>query len=58
MKELEMFVNKEKHKKLLEIFMMLDEISKENDILSFEYSKGFLMVEIEPKQYYRIRIDE
>lgn len=57
MKELEMFVNKEKQKKFLEVFMILDEISKENDILSFEYSKGFLTVEVKPKEYYRIMVD-
>ena len=58
MDELIRFIQKEKHQKLLEIFMILDEISKKEDILSFEYKKPFLMVKIKPNEYIRVKIKE
>lgn len=56
MNELVRFINKEKHKKYLEIFMILDEISKNNNILSFNYDNKYLMVEIAPNDFYRIKL--
>lgn len=58
MDELIRFIQKEKHQKLFELFMIIDEISKKEDILSFNYKKPFLMVEIQPNYYLRIKIKE
>ena len=56
-KELKRFINKEKHKKLLEIFMILDEINKTEDIISFNYENNTLMVRVGLKDYYRINME-
>lgn len=58
MKELYQFINKEKQKKYLEIFMILDEISRKEDIISFTYSKDILMVQIGSNDYYRIWLNK
>ena len=54
MKELYQFINKEKQKKYLEIFMILDEIARKEDIISFNFSKDILTVQIGINDYYRI----
>ena len=56
--ELLRFIHKEKHQKLLEIFMIIDEISKNEDILSFQYKKQFVWVEIKKNEFIRVRIKE
>ena len=58
MKELERYINKEKQKKWLEIFMILTEINKKEDIISFSYDKDYLLVQIGLKDYYRIDLKE
>lgn len=58
MKELYQFINKEKQKKYLEIFMILDEIARKEDIISFTYSKDILMVQIGSNDYYRIWLNK
>ena len=58
MKELERYINKEKQKKWLEIFMILCEINKKEDIISFSYDKDYLLVRIGLKDYYRIDLKE
>lgn len=58
MKELINFLNKDKQKLYLEIFMILDEISKKEDIISFSYNKTYLMVQVGDNDYYRIKIKE
>lgn len=58
MKELYQFINKEKQKKYLEIFMILDEIARKEDIISFNFSKDILTVQIGINDYYRIWFDE
>ena len=58
MKELINFLNKDKQKLYLEIFMILDEISKKEDIISFSYNKTYLMVQVGDNDYYRIKLKE
>lgn len=58
MKELFNFINKDKQKKYLEIFMILDEISRNNDIISFTYLNNILIVQISENDYYRIKFKE
>lgn len=58
MNELERYINKEKQKKWLEIFMILSEINKKEDIISFSYEKDYLLVQISLKDYYRIDLKE
>lgn len=58
MKELERFINKEKQKKFLELFMILTELNKTEDIISFTYDKDYLIVRTGVKDYYRINLKE
>ena len=58
MKELYQFINKDKQKKYLEIFMILDEIARKEDIISFNFSKDILTVQIGINDYYRIWFNE
>lgn len=57
MKELIRFINKEKHKKLLEIFMIIEEISKTEDIISFKYENNVLHIRTGLKDLYRIEME-
>lgn len=58
MNELIEFINKEKQKKYLELFMILEEIARKEDIISFAYSKDLLTVQIGINDYYRIWFNE
>lgn len=58
MEEIIRFLQKEKHKKFLELFMILEEISRTEDIISFSYSNDMLMVKTGEKEYYRIKINK
>ena len=58
MKELERFIRKEGQKKYLEIFMILDEISKNDDIISFTYKNEELLIQVSDRDYYRINMKE
>lgn len=51
-------INKEKHKKLLEIFMILDEINKTKNIISFTYNENYLTVQTKVDEYYRIHLKD
>ena len=57
-KEILRFFRKEKHKRMLELFMILDEISKTEDIISFSYTDNILMVKTGTKDYYRVKIEK
>lgn len=57
-KEILRFFRKEKHKDFLELFMILDEISKTEDIISFSYEKDCMMVRTGEKDYYRIKLNK
>ena len=56
MKELIRFLQKEKHKELLELFMIIEEISKNDDIISFTYEDNYLTIKTGVNDYYRIKI--
>ncbi|MBO7712831.1 MAG: hypothetical protein J6S85_04625 [Methanobrevibacter sp.] len=56
MKELERFINKEKQKKWLDLFMMITELNKTEDIISFTYNKNYLIVQTGVNDYYRIHL--
>ena len=58
MKELERFIKKDKQKKFLEIFLIIDQISQSEDIISFIYEDNLLIVEVSDNDYYRIWIRE
>ena len=58
MQEFERFIKKDKQKKFLEIFMILDQISQKEDIISFTYEDNLLIVKVSNDEYYRIWIKE
>lgn len=58
MKELERFIDREKQKKWLDLFMMITELNKTEDIISFTYNKDYLIVQIGVNDYYRIDLKE
>ena len=58
MKELERYLYKDRQKIYLEIFMILDELSRKEDILSFTYDKNYLIVKTGVNDYIRIILKE
>ena len=56
MKELEKFIDKDKQKTWLELFMILTELNKTEDIISFTYDKYYLTVRTGVNDYYRIHL--
>ena len=58
MKELIKFLNKDRQKTYLEIFMILDQLSRKEDIISFTYDKNYLIVRTGVNDYYRIKMEE
>lgn len=58
MNELVRFINKDKQKLYLEIFMILDEIARKEDILSFTFDNHYLMVQTGVNDYIRILLKE
>ena len=56
MKELERYINKENQKIYFEIFMILEELSRKENIISFTYDKHYLMVRTGVNDYYRIKM--
>ena len=58
MNELIYFINKDRQKIYLEIFMILDELARKEDIISFTYDKHYLMVRTGVNDYYRILMKE
>ena len=58
MKEIINFINKDKQKKYLEIFMILDQIASKEDIISFIYENNYLLVRTGINDYYRINMEE
>lgn len=55
-KEIIRYLNKENQKLYLEIFMILDELSRKENIISFSYDHNYLMIQVGLNDYYRIRI--
>lgn len=58
MKELIKYLEKENQKRYLEIFLIIDQISKTEDIISFTYDRNFLIVQTGVNDYYRINMKE
>lgn len=56
MKELERFIEKGKQEKFLELFMILTELNKTEDIISFTYDKYYLTIQTGVNDYYRIHL--
>lgn len=56
MKELQTFIEKDKQKRFLELFMILTELNKIEDIISFTYDKYYLTVRTGVNDYYRIHL--
>lgn len=56
MKELEYFIEKDKQKRFLELFMILTELNKTENIISFTYNKNYLTVQTGVNEYYRIHL--
>ena len=58
MKELERYINKEKQKRWLDLFMIITELNKTEDIISFTYNKSYLIVQVGLNDYYRIHLKD
>lgn len=58
MKELEDFIKKDMFKKYLDIIMILDEIAKNENIMSFTYKDNTLLVQIGVNDYYKISLEK
>lgn len=58
LKEIERFINKEKQKEFLQVFMIITELSEKEDIISFTYNKEYLIVQTGVNDYYRIKLKE
>lgn len=58
MKELQKFIEKDKQKRFLELFMILTEINRIEDIISFTYDKYYLTVRTGVNDYYRIHLTD
>lgn len=56
MKELEKFIEKDKQNRFLELFMILTELNKTEDIISFTYDKYYLTIKTGVNDYYRIHL--
>ena len=56
MKELERYIDKEKQKRWLDLFMIITELNKTEDIISFTYDKNYLVVQVGLNDYYRIHL--
>ena len=54
--ELEKFIEKDKQKRFLELFMILTELNKTENIISFTYDKNYLIVKTGVNDYYRIHL--
>ena len=51
-------LRKVKQKEYLEIFMILDQIGRKNDIISFSYDGYYLMVQTGLNDYIRVKLKE
>ena len=51
-------LRKVKQKEYLEIFMILDQIGRKNNIISFSYDGQFLMVQTGLNDYIRVKLKE
>lgn len=58
MKDLESFIYKDIQKKYFNIYLILSELSKKENIISFTYDKYYLMVRVGVNDYIRVKIEE
>lgn len=58
MNEIKRFIDKEIQKKYLEIFFILDQIARKENIISFSYDHNYLLIQTGVNDYYRIRFNE
>ena len=56
MKELKKYIEKEIQSRYLEIYLILCELSKKENIISFTYDHDYLMVRTGVNDYYRIKM--
>ena len=56
MREWNKYIEKEIQSKYLEIYLILCELSKKENIISFTYDNNYLMVKIGVNDYYRIKM--
>ena len=56
MKELRKFLEKEIQSRYLEIYLILCELSKKENIISFSYDHDYLMIRTWVNDYYRIKM--
>lgn len=57
-KELEDFLNKDRQKLYLEVFLILDELSRKYNILSFSFKENHLLVQVSKDDWFNINLDE
>lgn len=57
MKDLYNFINKELERKYFDIYMILCELCKYENIISFSYKDKYFTVQVNENDYYRIKID-
>ena len=55
-KEIKKFIEKDNQKKWLDLFMILTEIDKIENIISFTYDKYYLTIKTGVNDYYRIHL--
>lgn len=55
-KELIRFIEKDKQKRWLDLFMILTELNKKEDIISFTYDKNYITIKTGVNDYYRIHL--
>lgn len=58
MEDLLKYVEKEKQKLYLDLFMIITELAKTENIISFNYKDNYLTVQIGLNDYYRIHIED
>ena len=58
MEELLKYIEKDKQKLYLELFMIITELAKSEDIISFTYENNYLTVKTGVNDYYRIYIKD
>ena len=58
MKDLYNFINKELERKYFDIYMILCELCKYENIISFSFKNNIFTVQVNENDYYRINLNE
>ena len=56
MKEVKKFIEREIQKEYFEIYLILSQLSKNENIISFSYDHNYLMIRTGQNDYYRIKM--